>query len=277
MQAVARKVSSSNVPTASMPLPQSTLDSGLVPPTRKDLIVKTGPGKYKSTLTADLMGPDDKPKVALKEGDPGASKLGPGLVEAKKPPPPPAEPAEPPPRKPPVKIVGDLPAEPEYKPVEYYEEPRRCFFTGDDLPPFQRVKQPPGRKPIWPHRESKWGKDILIYNQEDMPKPEPKHPALQRLHEWRSKVVMEERLDMHDGFSAIEGASKADREVVKNEWFEGEAKFRGWEDGQSKLSAEARAVAVLQEQKNDKRTQYGEKMPPRGKGELLPPWAPRGF
>lgn len=114
----------------------------------------------------------------------------------------------------------------------------RCMFTGDDLPP-----------------------------------PASRPDSLRRLSEWKTRMVMPETIDQLQGFERQErpGTGARGQDGV---WSH-ERAWREMRSDDAKVDATKRRVDVDKEVANKLDNAYGMRVPPRKKGELLPPWAPR--
>ena len=145
------------------------------------------------------------------------------------------------------------------------------MYTGDDLPAERRAvpKAPTAYK----------GGPKCIYNGEDLPVPSSSPESMRRLSERLARLVQgppPETLDMLPGFAtaADGGGDAASAAAAAADWSE-DAKWRRWEHGQKGFDAARRQEASDRVVANKATSAYGERLPPRAKGELLPPWAPR--
>ena len=268
-------------------------------------------GKYKSNLGSDLVAANDmKPRERVAAGTKMKSQLAVGaLVPQFKVA---AEDETPPPTKPTPKSFrrANLPPPPPPKPepAPVLMEPRRCMFTGDDLPPAPaRAQNPyPVGAPVTGERYQRWVSNqphrnvglrdasgaFYIYNQEDVngdkdvnPPPAALPDSLQRLRELKKQTIMPETLDMHEGFHTPgAGMDVQDFSAADAEWraqqeaaWKNEVEWRQWEDGQKKLDRVKRREAVDREIANGAVSAYGEVLPKRGAGDVFAPWAARPF
>ena len=194
-------------------------------------------------------------------------------------------------------------------PTELEPAPRKCMYTGDDLPPRSVEGKPEPR-----HRDEAWrfgaglppGKprptpappptDTLIarvdasaapaavrcvFTGDDLPRAPvataSQPEALRRLQQWKTRMVMPERLESIGGFDALKGLERdGGKEKFKQdrEWQE-ELAFRAWNDETRAKDVRKRRDEVDKLIADKQVNAYGERLPPRARGELLPPWAPR--
>ena len=194
-------------------------------------------------------------------------------------------------------------------PIAYEDLPRRCLYTGDDLPP-----QLAGGKPVPRYRDEAWrfgaglkagtarptplppATDTLIarvdaaaappqqrcvYTGDDLPRPSSataaQPEALRRLQQWKTRLVMPERLEGLDGFGALmhhQHHAKPKAKAKDAQWEEEKA-YREMMDGTEARDERKRRDEVDLLIADKQVNAYGERLPTRAKGELLPPWAPR--
>jgi hypothetical protein len=194
-------------------------------------------------------------------------------------------------------------------------EVKRCMFTGDDLDAAAGRAAAPfaDGAPVTAAKYQRWlgaqharevhgdpegtvgGRASLaqravmcVYNQESLPRhpsaeyavpgvavrpPSASGPdALRVLRERKSKLVMPETLDTHAGFGKIQGSALTAE--GKADWAT-EVAQRAWAAEQRKQDTVRRGDEVAREIANKAVSAYGERLPPRGPGELLAPFAPR--
>lgn len=277
-----------------MPL-VSSLGANLVPDSVQHARPAMTGGKYKSSLSADLMPTEHKPPPAYKE--PAApSNLGVGglLPRSTQPAaPPPAAAAASAPRKFEDRAKLPPPEAPPAAPPPPPREPRRCMYTGDDLPPEPRraAQAHPIGAPVTGERYQRWlgaqhregsatrqsvaqGEGLCVFNQETLPPHASEPETLRRLRELKTRTVMPETLGQHGGFAPI--AANAPDPDVAAAWAN-ELEQRQWAHEQHGLAKQRRKEEVAREINNRAVSAYGEKLPARGRGDVFPPWAPRQF
>ena len=206
---------------------------------------------------------------------------------------------------------GALPWEPAVggrSPIAYETAPRRCVYTGDDLAP-----QPVGGKPVPKHRDEAWrfgvglkpgtarptplppATDTLIarvdaaaaaprqercvFTGDDLPRPSTatatQPEALRRLSQWKTRLVMPERLEGVDGFGALrQHHANPPAKAEDAQWAEEKA-YREMIDGFDARDAQKRRGEVDLLIADKQVNAYGERLPTRARGDLLSPWAPR--
>ena len=264
-------------------LPRSTLSQGLVP-TGPRRAVKQVVG-YKSTLGINLVPNPRSERLPQSSGvSKYVSKLGPDLAPVL-----PTseaavgdEPTRPPPKGP--NMLAHLPPGPSKPrlPLGGGRGPTCCFFTGDEFvihgtqPQMQLEKGPP--EPL-----------RCIYSQDDLPERTkemvrlpatpsaawlPAHPSdeMQRLREWKTRCVMPEDLRGIPGLGA-KAASNTPR--GKDAAWENEREWREMIDGRERDQARLVFENAQKAAKNQAVTDYGERLPARGKGDVFAPFAPR--
>ena len=240
-------------------------------------------GKYKSTLGPDLMALEPKKPVVVKE--PAApSQLGVGgLVPRSTAAPTPKNVEEPPARKQyedRAKLPPPPPPEP--PPAQPALEPRRCMYTGDDLPPAPRQAArafPPG-PPVTEEKYQRWrsrqqredADSQLLFNGEGVDAPPAEPESLRRLRQLKTKVVMPETLDQHAGFATpASGKRDADLDVA----WSNELEQRKWAHEQKQLGKARTTDEMDRLIANKAVSAYGERLPQRGRGDVFAPFAPR--
>ena len=263
--------------------PRSTLSGSLVPTESPWASASAGQrkGKYVSSLDASLQPRDAKPPPEPKP--PAApSQLGVGgLVPRTTAPPAPAEPPQAAAPAAPLRRA-DLAGASVPAPAEAtapFAAPRRCMYTGDDLPPDARpLRRPTGRDEAWEiikrgdGRVGRAGR--TIFNQEDAPPPSGEPETLRHLREWKTRMVMPERLDMHSGF-AVSPVTARDADL--DAAWANEVEHRQWAHGQDRIDKQRQREETEREVQNRAVSAYGEALPRRGKGDVFAPFAPRMF
>ena len=120
----------------------------------------------------------------------------------------------------------------------------RCVFTGDDLP---RPSTATATQP----------------------------EALRRLSQWKTRLVMPERLEGVDGSGALrQHHANPPAKAEDAQWAEEKA-YREMIDGFDARDAQKRRGEVDLLIADKQVNAYGERLPTRARGDLLPPWAPR--
>lgn len=255
-------------------------------------------GKYRSNLGSDLMAPDVKLAREVKVPKAGSQlavgALVPQFVVASvgddvvKPPPPP---------KPARRVELPPPPPPEPEPAPAPREVRHCIFTGDDLPeaPVRAAKPHSIGAPVTGEKYQRWlggnahdrgdsalQRGVYVYNQEAVAAPVAVPPSLKVLREWKTRMVMPETLDQHEGFhrpgtgmasNSEDAAWKAQQDAA----WHNESEWRQWEDGQKKLEHVRRREVMDRQVANGAISAYGEKLPARGRGDVFAPFADRRF
>lgn len=155
-----------------------------------------------------------------------------------------------------------------------------CIFTGDDMPSSSAAAEVPPKPPpetpaeLW--EMARGGDDRKEWRA--APSGAVASASLQRLREWKSRCVMPETIGGVGGFGSTDGARGAaarDAEAVR--LWTNERQFREWEDQTGK--AEGRLFRERSENliANQPVSEYGERRPARGRGDVFSPFAPRQF
>jgi len=263
-----------------MPLPQSTLTAGLVPDKSYwPRPAQTG-GKYKTSLGPDLVPPDLQKEIVVKPPAAPSNLAVGALVPQSAVPKPPPDSQEPAPPKKKYEPRANLPPPPPPPPpaAEVPLEVRPCIFTGDDLPAQPQRAKPTGRDVAWEvKRGRREHRGENIYNQEDIdvpwaPQRAPEPESMRILRE-KKRMVMPETLGMLNGFGKGERPA-ADADVEAN--WSNERVFRQWDFGRVKGEGVKKREEADKETANAAVSAYGERLPPRAKGDVFAPWAPRG-
>ena len=153
-----------------------------------------------------------------------------------------------------------------------------CIFTGDDLPPPQRPPHVVARPPETPA-------EVWLAARSGAERSEwPAGPSgaassvqLQRLREWKGRCVMPETIEGVPGFGAVgaggHGPAVADAEA-EAAW-RIERQFREWENQTGREEARRSRERAELETANKAVSEYGERRPSRGTGDVFTPYAPR--
>lgn len=157
-------------------------------------------------------------------------------------------------------------------PVNTYAPPKRCIFTGDDLPPTQALLRRPPETPKEVWLSARAGPDDADWRPSSS--SAVSSAELQRLREWKTRCVMPETLDGIGGFAPpILTESHPDPNAHAH--WQNERAARAWADQAdkegSRLSRERAALEVA----NRPQSEYGERRLSRRRGEVFSPFAPR--
>ena len=291
-----------------MPLLPSTLGADMVPAASRDQYKYGGCGKYKSKLQDGLV-----PAVPTRDEYPDAgtkppkykSSLAPDLT-AVRPPVPAAAPSDAPPNALPKKFQSrahllpyTLPAPPVSKaPSQTKKEqlvPRTNIFTGDDIEPLRVLK--PARDEAWAYKKLgtpstehiQKREQRCVFTGDDLPPQQDASEQWQYMRRWKSKTMMPEGLGGIPGFGpsspnvgdeANAAADDYERSVaaaaarIKQDW-ESERVWREDRQTDANFDMAKRREDVDKLVANKAENVWGMREPPRKKGELLTPFAPR--
>jgi hypothetical protein len=154
-----------------------------------------------------------------------------------------------------------------------------CIFTGDDLPPPQR----PSSRVV--ARPPETPAEVWLAARSGAERSEwPSGPSgavlsvqLQRLREWKGRCVMPETIEGVPGFGAVGEGGRGPADAEAEAAWRIERQFREWETQTDREGARRSRERAELETANKAVSEYGERRPSRGTGDVFTPYAPRLF